>query len=43
MIALEIGDFDGIRFGALAPDAISACYVEAVEWADRFLSVAGAR
>ena len=43
VIALEIGDFDGIRFGALAPDAISACYVEAVEWADRFLSVAGAR
>lgn len=40
VIAMEIGDFDGIRYGALSRDVLCDCYVDAAEWADQFVGLA---
>ena len=40
VIAMELGDPGGMRYADLAADDLSSCYVEAVEWADRFISSA---
>ncbi len=40
VIAVEIGDFAGVRFGSMPSEAICKCYVEAVEWADQFIGLA---
>ena len=43
VIAIELGDHDGLRFGAMSIEQICAHYVEAVEWADQFVAFTGAR
>jgi len=40
VVALELGDVAGIRYDQLPSDRICACYVDAVEWADRFVTLA---
>jgi len=40
VIAVEIGDFAGVRFGSMTHEAICQCYVEAAEWADQFIGLA---
>ena len=43
VIAVEIGDFAGVRFESMTHQAICQCYVEAVEWADQFIGLAVGR
>lgn len=43
VIAVEIGDFAGVRFESMTHEAICQCYVEAVEWADQFIGLAVGR
>lgn len=38
-LAIETGDLTGAAYAGLKPEVISACYVDAVEWADRFVGV----
>ncbi len=40
VIAMELGDPGGMRYADLPSDALAACYVEAIEWADRFVNTA---
>lgn len=39
VIAMELGDLGGMRYAELAVDDLAASYVEAVEWADRFIGM----
>ena len=41
VIAMELGDSAAMHFEKLPDDTLAACYVEAIEWADRFISLAG--